>query len=580
MDNISELRFRQITFENIKGEIETFLKKEYSRSGVVFDTSSPYGQLLSVIENLHQLSFLYLKNSLQQLDITDPESDNSKVIRNMAVMAGHNPGRNISASGTLRFTLKTDADPEKDVPGGRITLNNKMVLKNKTNSLEYSLNLGTDKQTFKITPQFQFYVPIIQGKWEKKTFTGSGDENQTFQVNLRSQQKDVENFNYSVYVNGEYWQLRKHIYEMIPDEKACVIRTGFAGGIDIIFGNGSFGMVPEIGSTIEVSYLVSDGGDGNIFRRTPNDWTFVDQALDGFGNTIDMGNIFDVIIYTDINFGANRESVRFTKNILPITSNNFVLALPQQYAYQIKKLGVFSHVNAYENNGSIFIVATPNIKLFKNQNANYFSVDLKAFELDNYEKSKIDKYLRTSGNIMLTKKYKIESPTLSFYVMNIFLMTYSDSIDENVNAQIYDTISEYFLNLNKIDRIPKLDIIRELSSIPDIHSVDITFISKKNEDHHRAGLTKVKNSLIPKKSQIGVDAKTDRNALGNYNPKVQLGIDPVLGDIIFDKNEVPVIRGGWKDRNNVFYSDNIDYAGLRSVNIILKGKIDVKNKNV
>jgi hypothetical protein len=36
----------------------------------------------------------------------------------------------------------------------------------------------------------------------------------------------------------------------------------------------------------------------------------------------------------------------FTKNILPIASNNFVLGLPQQYAYEIKKLGVFSHVNA------------------------------------------------------------------------------------------------------------------------------------------------------------------------------------------------------------------------------------------
>jgi hypothetical protein len=67
--------------------------------------------------------------------------------------------------------------------------------------------------------------------------------------------------------------------------------------------------------------------------------------------------------------------------------------LPQQYAYQIKRLGVFSHVNAYSDNyGTVFIVATPNIKLFKNANANYFNVDIKAFELDDYEKQKIDQW--------------------------------------------------------------------------------------------------------------------------------------------------------------------------------------------
>ena len=63
------------------------------------------------------------------------------------------------------------------------------------------------------------------------------------------------------------------------------------------------------------------------------------------------------------------------KNILPIASNNFVLGLPQQYAYEIKKLGVFSHVNAYEKTGTIFIVATPNINLFKNQSSDYFTID-------------------------------------------------------------------------------------------------------------------------------------------------------------------------------------------------------------
>jgi hypothetical protein len=58
-----------------------------------------------------------------------------------------------------------------------------------------------------------------------------------------------------------------------------------------------------------------------------------------------------------------------------------------------------------------------------------------------------------------------------------------DSTDDSVNAQILDKISEYFLNLSRIDRIPKLDIIREIT-ISDIHSVDVQFLCKNNEDYH------------------------------------------------------------------------------------------------
>ena len=74
------------------------------------------------------------------------------------------------------------------------------------------------------------------------------------------------------------------------------------------------------------------------------------------------------------------------KNLIPLNTNNFVLALPQQYAYAIRKLGVFSHVNAYEQNGTIRIVATPNIRIFKNQNSDYFTTNIDAFTLDDFEK--------------------------------------------------------------------------------------------------------------------------------------------------------------------------------------------------
>lgn len=568
--------FTSISFSNIKSEIERFLKQEYNKANILFSSASPYGQILLVIENLHQLSLLYLKNAINQFDLSQVNSNNERVIRNAAIYAGHNPGRGISATGTLKFVLKSSADIEVDIPGARITLTNRTNLKNKTNGLDYSLNLGTDVITHRITPNYQFFVPIIQGKWETKVYTGDGTALQTLSVKEIGR-KDVENFNVQVLVNGDLWQVKNHIFEMLPGEMACVVRTGFDGGVDIVFGNEGFGAIPTIGSIIEVRYLITDGQLGNIFRRTSNDFKFIDDMLSADGQAINIDKVFNVEIYTDINFGADKESLLFTKNILPISSNNFVLALPQQYAYAIKRLGVFSHVNAYEKSGTIFIVATPNIRLFKNQNADYFSIDIAAFILDNYEKSKIDKYLRTGGNIQLTRKYKVVSPVISYYVMNIFVISYSDATDDSVNAQILNKISEYFLDLSRIDRVPKLDIIRELSTIKDIHSVDIQFISKKNEDYHNENMTMATNKVNKYASSFNTDISTATLVPG-YNPYSVSGLDPVLGDIIFEPNEIPVIRGGFYDRNGVYYSDSVDGNGLRSVNIIKKGTVDSKNR--
>jgi hypothetical protein len=364
---------------------------------------------------------------------------------------------------------------------------------------------------------------------------------------------------------------------MLPDEKACVARTGFNGGLDVIFGNGGFGAIPEVSSRISIYYVQSDGSEGNIYRRTRDDWKIIDDVLDGNGDTIDLTKVFTIDIFTDINFGADKEDINFTKSILPISSNNFVLGLPQQYAYEIKKLGVFSHVNAYEKTGTIFIVATPNIKLFKNTDSNYFTIDLRAFSLDDYEKSKIDKYLRIGGNLQLTRKYRVVSPVLSFYVMNVYVITYSDASDDSVNAQILDKISDYFLNLSRIDIIPKLDLIRTLSSLTDVHSIDIQFIAKKNEDYHK----KAKQDAENKMNQYNTSFQTNisvTDIIPEYVPTETKGIDPFMGDILFEPNEIPIIRGGWYDRNGIYYSDDIDGSGLKSVNIIKKGTVDSKNK--
>ena len=65
----------------------------------------------------------------------------------------------------------------------------------------------------------------------------------------------------------------------------------------------------------------------------------------------------------------------------------------------------------------------------------------------------------------------------------------------------------------------------------------------------------------------------------DYISNSTIGLDPVLGDIIFDPKEMPIIRGGWYDRNGIYFSDEMEALGLKSINIIKKGVVDSKLRN-
>jgi hypothetical protein len=70
----------------------------------------------------------------------------------------------------------------------------------------------------------------------------------------------------------------------------------------------------------------------------------------------------------------------------------------------------------------------------------------------------------------------------------------------------------------------------------------------------------------------------DLNINSDYIPNKTLGLDPVLGDILFEPDEIPILRGGWLDRDGNLYNDDIDDKGLKPVNIFKRGTVDSKNK--
>jgi hypothetical protein len=619
----------ELNYSNLTNQITNWLSSAYNKSSILFNSASPYGQILEVVKEVFLQNILYLKNTVRQLDID--QTVTPKMIKMISRISGHNPSRSMSANGTLKFKLKQGINISQLVSGGQIIIYDNTSIKNKTNNLYYTIKTGNEKNYYTLTPGCQFFVNVIQGKYESQTFTGTGRYSQSYQVSV-SNNSTIENFEYYITLNGINLTIKDHVYDMLENEYACVTKTGFNGDLDIYFGTGIHGVIPPIGSVIKVTYLLSNGLIGNILNNKVNDFNFIDDIYDSDGNILQPLSLFDIFVETDIKFASDGESVEYTKSVIPYVSRNFVLATPAQFIYHLKKLNMFSKVNAFNtldmvkididsdgnldniNINEMYLYLIPRITDYFSSDVNYFNVPYSAFLLDQVEKDRIVTYLKKQGIISITSSIKIIDPIPKYYVVNLFIRRFDDIEEDNIREQIINILSDYFSTYNRYDRVIKADLITLLKQIDGIDSLNLEFIGKDNEDYHRDGalLTSTKKTVIESTyatstNSVNISSDTYRNAVttssdtstvlansitidgkivpssvgsstivaysqtNQYDATKMVGIDPILGDIVIGYNELVILRGGWMNRNGVYFSeDPKTTTGLSTVNIIWK----------
>ena len=131
-----------------------------------------------------------------------------------------------------------------------------------------------------------------------------------------------------------------------------------------------------------------------------------------------------------------------------------------------------------------------------------------------------------------------------------------------------------------------------IESVDGIDSVYVDFISKTNEeaifngyyfkkidynnvDASKALLKSVReNNDVPNLNISNSIETTEKITLkAGENPN--LGLDE-FGDITIGNKELPLIRGGFTDRNGVEYSDGINGTNLSALNIVIRESIPRK----
>jgi hypothetical protein len=574
------LQPNKIDFSSISDSIRNWLIETYSQANSVFSKSSPFGQILAVMQEFAQLMFFYIEDSLVELNIYTATKQRS--IYSWARLTGHNPTRSLSAQGTLSIKIK----PGSEIPpnAAYALLLDKTKMKCTTNNKKYFVNLGNDLSNLKIdlkSPQNIYSLKIVQGELETQTLVGNGNPLQSFSIQSKSV---IENEMVWVTVNGENYEVVDSLYDMTKDDKMCLVKTGLSGGIDIYFGNEDFGTIPPLGSTINVMYVKTDGFEGNIYSKSNTiEFKFEESGYTNIGDEIDFNNILSITIEKPVILGADSELPELTKLIAPKTSRSYVLANPDNYVNYLSRFN-YSYVDAYttheddyiadDNVVYLFIIPDLSRRLLKN--TDYFTTNIENFYLDENEKNDLIDFIDMSGKQIITTELQVVDPEITRYVMNVFLRIYDTADQVTLKTDIINKISDYLLKVKRRDKIPKSDLIAVIENITGVDSVNISFISEKNERAIIDGFYYKKIKTID--GIRGLTVFTEEKVILNPGDDPNIGLDE-FGDISIGLNELPVIRGGsfgskqFYDRFGNYYEDGISDSQYSSVNIIIKDVI-------
>jgi len=548
-----------------------YLQRTYDQAIETFTPASPFGQILTVVVNLGEMIFFYIEAALTELNIS--RARNIESIYGLSRLTGHDPTRGISARGIIGLRLNTSASTLLN--GDYVQIVNGASLEIGQNGLTYFLKFDSDFIRLDKTTKAFVNVEIVQGERDEQIFTGSGTPLQSYNLATKD---PTDQYLAEVYVDGELWKKVDSLYDMNNDERTVMLKTSVNGGLSIFFGNNQFGLPPALGSRIRVTYIKTRGNAGNIGGKQL-DIKFSTPGTDSTGQEADLNEILAINITRNPMFGSDSEDPNFTRLIAPYQSNSFVLANPNNYIYYLSKYDFWSFIDAYntkndeylDDDNIIYLFLIPNVKKKLTSDLDYFSIPQVEFSMTADEKAMTYEILNKSGRQVVTAETRIVEPVIRKYALNVVIRYFEDFDKDEIRVAIRKNLNEYFLNINRRDRIPRSDLISIVENVEGIDSVNIFFISEQNEQAIRDGFY-----FIP---VYGTDPITDQRVLIE-NKKIvlktdedpQLGLDS-FGDVIIENNELAIIRGGWKDRNGTYFEPIPEGNKISSLNIFYKEAI-------
>lgn len=305
----------------------------------------------------------------------------------------------------------------------------------------------------------------IAGKTKSFSYNSTGSINLTLIIPSFSIISD----SIRVVINGQEWQQvdyftsglanKEYLVEYNPDYSA-----------NVIFGNGNGGLVPPVGSKIEVLYRVGGGPNGDVVTNFINGETLI--PVEGQPTSI---SVF-FTNYTKGEFGYSGDTVEDIREKVPLylrTQNRTVSGedyknFANQFATSYngimgKATAALRSYGCAANIIDLFILIRSGENRLIKANSQFKE------ELTN----SIDEIKMLTDVICIRDGEIVDANILVDVTMDKYYKKFEDDIRSNIEINI-----EVFFNLNNWDygqSLQETDIIQAISNVKQVRNIDVTF---------------------------------------------------------------------------------------------------------
>ena len=346
-------KFTNLDFDQIKTSI-----KDYLRTNSDFTDFDFEGSNFSVlIDTLAYNTYITAFNS--NMVVNESFLDSATVRENVVSLArniGYVPRSKSAAKATISF----DIDSNDTTEVSTVTLKAGLVCIGSSNDITYTFSVPDDITTA-VTAQFDSggsrtgytasfdSIEVFQGTLIRKSFTVDGSLDQRFILDNPS----IDTSTIIVYVKddpsgadrGTLFTQVDNILNIDSNSPTFLIQEIQDEKYELLFGDGIFGRKIENGKTISVSYIVTDGKDGN----GPSSFTFAGTITDTLNNTINLSSQPKITVASGASNGGDIESVNSIKYFAPrLYSSQYRAVTARDYEAIIQQI--------YPNTESVSVV--------------------------------------------------------------------------------------------------------------------------------------------------------------------------------------------------------------------------------
>lgn len=294
-------KFTNLDFDQIKTSI-----KDYLRANSDFTDFDFEGSNFSVlIDTLAYNTYITAFNS--NMVVNESFLDSATIRENIVSLArniGYVPRSKTAAKTTVSFTIQTASS------ASQIILKAGLVCVGAVDNTQYTFSVPSDVTANIVNNQATFSnLELYQGTYLTKKFVVNNSQDQRFILS----NPDIDTSTIKVKVGTREYRKVSNIITVNKDSEIYLLQEVADENYELLFGDGIIGKKLETGTTIEVSYIVTNGKEGN----GPSIFSYAGTTTDSNGILISPSASVSVTTVESASGGGDIEFISSIKYFAP-----------------------------------------------------------------------------------------------------------------------------------------------------------------------------------------------------------------------------------------------------------------------